>query len=141
MSLKFGDAERYIKELFVIGETLNYQGKEYRISLVGKPVVSQGEPKTDIYIQLENFIEKKEIKISVKKANADFLENKTSAERAEQILGKNWKSLIMNSTKSIENEFRKKPLVYKKSFARTEAGAITLGWKYELLNEYSQKLI
>ncbi len=135
MSLKFGDAERHIKELFVKGEALNYQGQEYKIDLVGKPVVSSGEPKTDVYIQLVNSKEKKEIKISVKKANADFLENKTSAERAKQILGENWKSLIMKSTESIKEEFLRKPLVYKKDFGKTEARAITLGWKYELLNK------
>lgn len=140
MVLKFGEAERYIKELFTIGERVNYQGQLYEIDLVGKPVISFGEPKTDIYIRLVNNYERKEIKISVKKQNADFLENKTSAERAEQILGENWENIIIQSTKSIEQMFLRKPLIYKVNKNKTEAGAITLGWKFELLNKSGGEL-
>ena len=93
--MQFGDAERQIVELLNMGETVQYGRKEYKIKLVGKPTVSRGEPKTDIYVLLEESNgEQVEVKISFKKSNADFLENKISAERAEQLFGSNWADVI-----------------------------------------------
>lgn len=41
----------------------------------------------------------------------------------------------MQATESIRDVFENKKLIYKSAAARTERGAITLGWKYELLNK------
>ena len=82
----------------------------------------------------------KEFKISFKQENADFLENKTNKERAEQLLGSDWKNIISNATQRLKKEFESRPLIYKTSSGKTEAGAITLGWKFELLNVSSGQL-
>lgn len=140
MSMTFGEAERYIKSFFPAGKKLVIGNKEYEIIKSGKPTTSKGEPKTDIYILLKDTNKYLELKISVKKSNADFLENKTSAERAEQIFGIDWMNIIINSTTQLKNKFYSKPLIFKTGYKKTEAGAITLGWKFELLNKISGEL-
>ena len=131
----FGESERNIKELFYEGVTFYYDGNEYEVIECGKPTCHKGEPKTDIYILTEANGQEREFKISFKQTNADFIENKTNAERAELILGEEWEDIIIDATTGIENAFYDKPLIYKKSHKRTGAGSITLGWKYELLNK------
>ncbi len=133
---KFGDAERNIASLLSIGSSFEMNGKLYTIVNSGKPTCYHGEPKTDIYVLAEDkyshFIE---LKISFKKENADFIENKTNPERAEALFGNDWQSIIMEATMSIREAFLSKKLIYKSGYGRTEEGAITLGWKYELLNK------
>lgn len=140
MSMAFGEAERYINSFFPVGKILVIGGKTYEIIRSGKPTTSRGEPKTDIYILLKTSNDYIELKISVKKSNADFLENKTSAERAEQIFGIDWMNIIIDSTTQLKDRFYLKPLIFKQGYKRTEAGAITLGWKFELLNKISGEL-
>ena len=79
-------------------------------------------------------------KISLKKENADFLENKTNAERAKNILGANWSEIIARATTDLRREFTTRPLIYKDDYRHTEAGSITLGWKFELLNKEAGQL-
>lgn len=140
MTMNFGEAERYIKSLFSVNKVIQSRNKTYRIIESGKPTTPQGEPKTDIYVLFSDGTKNHELKISVKKDNADFLENKTSAERAEQIFGPNWMNIVINSTLQLKDSFDSKPLIYKTSQGKTEAGAITLGWKFELLNKKSGQL-
>lgn len=132
----FGEAERRIASLLRKGNTFNYQGDNFTIVNSGKPTCVKGEPKTDIYVEAESedgdIIE---IKITYKKENADFIENKTNAVRAKALFGDDWKKIIMQATESIREVFENKKLIYKSAAARTERGAITLGWKYELLNK------
>jgi len=136
----FGDAERYIKSLFLVGENVYYNNKLYRVLLSGKPTISYGEPKTDVYVLLENDEEQIELKISIKKGNADFIENKINSERAEIIFGRNWFNIIRSSTLNIERRFYNKPLVYKRRYGSTDEGSITLGWKFELVNKANGEL-
>lgn len=131
----FGASERNIKELFYEGVTFYYEGNEYEVIECGKPICRKGEPKTDIYILAETNGHRREFKISFKQTNADFIENKTNAERAELIFGEDWEDIIIDATMGIADVFYAKPLIYKKSHKRTGAGSITLGWKYELLNK------
>lgn len=132
----FGDAERRIRDLMIEGEVFEFHGLNYRIVKSDKPTCPKGEPKTDIYILAENDDEETiEIKISYKKENADFIENKMSAERAEQLFGSEWKTIIEKSTIAIQDRFAERILVYRNKFKRTEKGAITLGWKFELMNK------
>lgn len=132
---KFGDAERRILAYFKLGTNFIFKNKTFQVIESGKPTCPHGEPKTDIYILAKSGNELKEIKISYKKENADFLENKTNSERAEQLFGSKWRDIIMSSTQSIEKQFKNRPLIYKEKKGRTEKGAITLGWKFELLNK------
>lgn len=136
----FGDAERKILAFMVEGTEFIFQEKNYKVVCSGKPTCHKGEPKTDIYILAESAFDKAEIKISYKKENADFIENKMSAERAEQLFGENWANIIEQSTTSISNRFEERMLIYKNKFRKTEKGAITLGWKFELVNKNSGDL-
>ena len=140
MSKNFGDAERHIKELFKEGEQVSYNNDICTIITSGKPTCSTGEPKTDVYVLLKGTIANYELKISIKKSNADFLENKISSKRAALIFGPNWKSIITQSTSSIRPDFNERDLVYKVKSGRTNAGSITLGWKFELVNKLSGNL-
>lgn len=136
----FGDAERKILAFMAEGTEFDFQGKKYKVILSGKPTCNKGEPKTDIYILAQSTNDEIEIKISYKKENADFVENKMSAERAEQLFGKEWAKIIEQSTTAISKRFEERILIYKNKFKRTEKGAITLGWKYELVNKASGDL-
>lgn len=140
MSMSFGETERYIHSFFQKGKVLDFDGNKYKIILSGKPTTATGEPKTDIYILLENEIETKEVKISVKKSNADFLENKTTAERAEQIFGSNWSEIITKSTTQLKENFYNRNIIFKEKFGKAEKGSITLGWKFEIMNKLSGEL-
>lgn len=136
----FGDAERRILAFMSVGTEFTFKGKQYKVILSGKPTCRKGEPKTDIYILAESITDKEEIKISYKKENADFIENKMSAQRAEQLFGEKWAEVIEQSTMAIQDRFKERMLIYKNKFKRTEKGAITLGWKFELLNKNSGDL-
>ena len=140
MPKNFSEEEHRILNLFAKNKTFDLEGQKYRILLSGKPTCGKGEPKTDIYVQAKSKTYNRELKISFKKANADFLENKISKERAIQLFGINWGDVIKKSTSSIMSSFIDKPLIYKSKLAKTEKGAITLGWKYELLNVLSGQL-
>lgn len=131
----FGDAERRILSYFSKGTKVVYKNSEYEIVEAGKPTCPYGEPKTDIYVLVENAFNAEEIKISYKKENADFLENKTNAERAEQLFGEDWRLVIEQSTYAVKEQFEERARIYKEAFRRTEKGSITLGWKFELLNK------
>ena len=140
MSKEFGIDEHRILNLFKINSSFSFNNNKYTILNSGKPVCANGEPKTDIYVLAESYKDRIEIKISYKKKNADFLENKMSAERAEQLFGSNWSNIIKQSTTQLKKEFMSRPLVYLDSANHTEAGSITLGWKFELLNVKSGQL-
>lgn len=131
----FGAAERRMLSYFKRGLELYYAGEKYRVEEADKPTCPYGEPKTDIYVLLSNARRKQEVKISYKKENADFLENKTNSQRAEQLFGPQWREIIIDSTSAIADRFMERMLVYKDALGRTEKGAITLGWKFELLNK------
>lgn len=134
MPKDFGIDEHRILKLFEIGQTFIFNGNKYTILKSGKPVCSNGEPKTDIYVLAKSNKDTIELKISFKKSNADFLENKISAERAEQLFGPNWSDIIKHSILQLKEAFQSRPLVYLQDTGHTEAGSITLGWKFELLN-------
>ncbi|MFI3162948.1 MAG: hypothetical protein R3Y65_00740 [Bacillota bacterium] len=141
MAVKFGDSERKIQEIFAVGKAFEYKDNKYKVKKVGKPVCTKGEPKTDIYILgVSSDGKELELKISFKQENADFLENKINAERAKQLLGDDWKQVLINSISSIRAKFEAKPLVYKKDKGKTKDGCITLGWKFEILNKSSGDL-
>lgn len=140
MPITFSEEEESIRNLFPIGTTFHYDKVSYEVIEVGKPFSEKGEPKTDIYIcavSKNKNDKKKEFKISFKKSNADFLENKISKERAQQLFGKNWSKIIKESIKKLESSFQSKTLIYKEKKGHTEKGSITLGWKFELVNKIS----
>ncbi|QTB17405.1 hypothetical protein J2D69_19225 [Lysinibacillus sphaericus] len=94
----FSQNERYVLSLFSPNNEFVYGGVRYKVVESGKPTSSKGEPKTDIYVMSISLDNSKylEFKISFKQDNADFLENKMTAERAEQIRG-----LTLSGTKTL----------------------------------------
>lgn len=142
MSRNFGDAERHIQSLFIKGSIVSFNNDQYIIEKSGKPTCSSGEPKTDVYVLFRKINDNKlyDFKVSIKKSNADFLENKISSERAEAILGPDWQSIITNSTLNISNSFESRDLIFREKSGRTNKGSITLGWKFELVNKVSGEL-
>lgn len=140
--MKFTEAERAILELFQNDTQFNFEGNTYKVNFAGKPSSPHGEPKTDIYIEAQDINTNKirEIKISYKKENADFVENKISKERAKQLFGGSWEAKINEATLKLRSQFQAKKLIYKTKFSRTQAGSITLGWKFELTNKTGGKL-
>ncbi|HEL2314489.1 TPA: hypothetical protein TZM57_000085 [Streptococcus suis] len=138
MVKSFNKNERKIANTLSIGTNFNYKGEHYEVTLIAKPLVSQGECKTDIYLEAKNDNNvKKEFKISYKQENAQFIENKIQADRAKSLLGPKWKDIIQEGTFSIKEKFENRPIVIKKG---SRNGSITLGWKYELLDVKSGEL-
>lgn len=93
--------ERNVLDLFKSGAEFLLQGEKYISTGSFKPrvVSGGGEPKTDVFVYAKNIStgEKHQIKISYKKNNSDFLENKLSADRAEALLGENFRALLKES--------------------------------------------
>ena len=134
----FSKWEEKITKMFTKGSSFNYKEKNYTVVLSGKPRPTKGECKTDVYIKAKDDNgNEKEWKISVKKNNADFLENKIGLERAKEIFGKDAQKIIQQNIESIQKNFNKTPLIYYKKSGRTDALCITLGWKFELTNKKS----
>ena len=109
MAKSFGIEERKIKGILSVGTAFTYKNTPYTVLESGKPTCYKGEPKTDIYVKAscENGVE--EFKISYKKENADFIENKMNSERAQLLFGDNWKKIIESSTLRIKSAFLNKP--------------------------------
>lgn len=135
---KHGDTERYIVDLFKSEEKFTFETTDYKILDIGKPRPNKGECKTDVYIlALDlNTNLRREIKISIKQNDADFLENKISLERATEIFGDDTKVILTKSIKSVEKSFHDDFLIYFKGYRRTEAKCIKIGWKFELINKH-----
>lgn len=141
MPRTFSKDENSIRKLFPIGTIFSYDNTAYEVIEIGKPFSEKGEPKTDIYIcAVSKNYKKREFKISFKKSNADFLENKISSERAQQLFGDNWSEIIKQSIDKLKPSFQSKKLIYKEKEGHTEKGSITLGWKFELVNKISGAL-
>lgn len=141
MGKNFSESEKSILGLFAVGRRFNYDNKEYTVIRADKPTCDKGEPKTDIYVLAKSESEEaREFKISYKQDNADFLENKMSDKRAQQIFGDDWNDIIRNATNSIRNKFYSRKLIYKNKYRHTDKGAITLGWKFEFVNKSNGEL-
>lgn len=140
----FVKSEDLVRDYLKEGTTFLFEGHTYTILMSGKPKKNSGqggEPKTDIYVLTKDENGKeREFKISYKKENADFLENKMSAERAEQIFGANWEKRIMAYTMSVKKHFEDRKVIYKESGNHTEKGAMTLGWKFEFVDKTGGEL-
>ncbi|EFU43865.1 hypothetical protein PVOR_01600 [Paenibacillus vortex V453] len=135
--MAFGNAERYILSLFPPDAMFRLGGFDYRVIFSGKPRPTNrgGECKTDVYVSAFNIQsgDEIELKISFKKENADFLENKMTDIRAIQIFGDAWQNRIREFVSQIHRKFLSRPIIYKSSYGNTQAGSFTLGWKMELV--------
>lgn len=133
---KHGETEKFIEKLFKEKGEFVFGGEKLNIVKIGKPRPAKGECKTDLYILATNEkSEEKEIKISIKQSDADFLENKMSIERAKEIFGVQAKEIIIDCIESEKESFKKDFLIYFEKHIRTEAKCIKIGWKFELINK------
>lgn len=132
---RFSKAEKRILDLMVSGTKFKWMGETYTVSFSDKPTCPKGGPKTDVYILAKSNDRELEIKISYKKENADFIENKINADRACQILGSNWKEIIEQKIYDIEDEIMKRALIYFDKFGNIDSGSIALGWRFEIVDK------
>lgn len=132
---QFSDTERQIISLFHPGTKFTFEDKECTVLECEKPRPSSGECKTDVYLRINQSDGEREIKISIKQANADFLENKMKYERAKEIFGDATDDILKKSIASIKSQFENQYLVLFQDYKRTEAKTIKLGWKFELVNK------
>lgn len=110
----------------------------------GKPESMAGEPKTDAFIRVSPINNKNllyDIKISYKKGNAEFVENKVKKERAEILLGKNAENILETACNKIFAVLNKKPLIYLNKNKFADAGSMTVGWRFDLLMADDKKII
>lgn len=140
--------ENHINSLFPVGESFIHDGERWSVSLSGKPKVASlkekrygGEGKTDVYILAVNDAGiPSEIKISVKKANADFVENKISAVRAQNLFGDKWEEILepfLNDfADRLMNEDDYNPIEVNRKGERT----IRIGYRLDIMMRKSGNL-
>lgn len=133
--------EMRLINLFKKSDSVLYNNKNYKVVIADKPSYHKGEGKTDIYLLLENDSEKIVLKISTKKSNADFLENKVTASRARDIFGENWSEIIYNSALQIKEKFEKRQLYFPEKKGRVAKGSYTMGWRLDIINKNSGELV
>lgn len=138
MKINFSESEKLLCRKFKNSLYFTMNGEKLKIILAGKPrpIDGKGEPKTDVFVLAKDKNGKvKELKISYKKENADFIGNKITKDTAEEIFGKSWKDKIKSYIEPIKSKFEKTKLIFKKERHPTKAGSITLGWRFELVNK------
>lgn len=145
MARKRPSDEEKLRRLFANQKSFEYGGHTYKVLIAGKPVTNKsikgprgGEPKTDVYVKLQDEMGAiRELKISHKKDNADFLENKMKLERAQQIFGgadetrERLSELAMNMADKVANRDVYNP----ERNGRTEAGSYCLGYRLDIVNK------
>lgn len=118
-----------------------WNNRSYNCVRACKPYPQRGggECKTDVYVLLSNSHsqENAEIKISIKKDDAEFLANKLTAVVAEDLLGKDWESILIESIYLIKDRFldRINDLAFLKGRGDEVDANFTLGWKLEVANK------
>ena len=139
--LRYSATERKVIGLFRIGTKFDFEGHNYEVLICDKPRPSDGECKTDVYIKAKDTADRtiREIKVSIKQSNADFLENKTTIDRAKEIFGPDAQEIIKKQIEDIKDDFIEEPIIFFNAGRHTENHSIKQGWKYELLNKAGGK--
>lgn len=118
-----------------------WDGTRAEIMYATKPYTGSGECKTDCFVMCKTIDNGEEfpIKISYKSESAQFVENKLSMHRAEEIFGSMWQEIIYNAIRDMWSNVKERPVVY---FSGARQGSFTLGWRCDLLyNNPSGKLV
>jgi hypothetical protein len=97
----YAQTEEHVADLFDPTKhaepvSIQFKGDTWTAVLSAKPVaIGGGEGKSDVYIVLQNEAgEREEVKISIKQSNADYIENKLSMRRAQEIFGDDFKTVM-----------------------------------------------
>lgn len=138
--------ERALLETFSPGASFNMEGRRLVVEGAGKPIPHagrQGEPKTDVFVLAHDADtgEPVQIKISYKRENADFLENKMTAERFYSIVGNN-KTAMDAIREAAHARFGGKVLGPEtKTIKGEEEIVYTLGYRADLVNKGGRNTI
>lgn len=138
--------ERTLLDTFSPGTSFNMEGRRLVVEGAGKPIPHagrQGEPKTDVFVLARDADtgEPVQIKISYKRENADFLENKMTAERFYSIVG-NDKTAMDAIREAAHARFGGKVLGPEtKTINGEEEIVYTLGYRADLVNKGGRNTI
>lgn len=132
--------EDHVIDIFEQQRVFSYQQKLCEVLVVDKPRPqgNGGECKTDVFVRAK---EKEagvcfDLKLSVKsEGSQEFQQNKVSAKIAKDFFGDNWEEIVIQSTKSIEDKFRQKTLLYATGKYPTKPNSMTMGWKLEIASK------
>ena len=138
MSKLFSEAEKIILNKFNEGKEIEFEKETWKIEKKGKPRPNdeRGECKTDIFLEISKLNKNRQIKISLKLENYEFLENKINKSRALQILGPDALKIISTASKNIKGKFIKS----LESQSLSAQNKFTLGWKIEIFKDTKRKL-
>lgn len=135
----YKDLEDQIIKLFNNTNSLSWNGIIYDKIKACKPSSQGGgECKTDIFVSLTSSINnnlQENLKISVKKTNAEFYGNKLTADVALTLLGPNWQTILIRSINPIVSRFQSQTIVYTKPKNNPTDAYFTLGWKLEITDK------
>lgn len=135
----YGRLEQHIIEVFNKDKYFTYQEERYETVIAGKPRPQGvgGECKTDVFIRAREIHsgKAKDIKISVKNRNKEFIGNKLKKENLEAYIGPGWEDILTNATLSLKEKFESAVLLYAKRKGPTRANSITVGWKLEIADK------
>jgi len=136
----FSSLEKILQKVFKVGDEFRFENQLHTIKISGKPSPSRGECKTDLYLSTVDESNKEhEFKISIKKDDYEFLENKISLDRATEIFGPPASEIISRATRKLKEKFKDSKLIYPYDKEKEDFN-ITLGWKFELFKDTNRKL-
>lgn len=153
--MKSLDNEKYVLDSFQIGAEFELWGKRWKVMNAGKPRTQggSGEPKTDVYVFIVSEplymgrSEGKELKISIKRSNYNFVENKLSMPRladimgeeiARDAIGKGICKLIRENTEELSKDMVVKENVVRKK-GEEPCTQYKLGWRLDMTNKPNGK--
>ncbi|MFD2307811.1 hypothetical protein [Enterococcus termitis] len=137
--------EDHIISQFPVNSCIFYQGKEYVVSISGKPTPQgiSGECKTDVYILLVNpkdTNDSVELKISCKLSSSnEFQENKLTELRAFDYFGEDAKRILETATKNLQNIFENDIIDSPTGIGSKKGGYLTLGWLVDITTKWRRK--
>lgn len=119
-----------------IGDKVFYNGKEYRVIGASKPCSDSGEPKTDVFIRLRDESgHDEDIKISCKKNNAQFIENKMKTDTMKAYWGNNAQDIVRDKLKQsgLIEKIRDRQLVFPEGTKRIpDTLVVTQGYRLDI---------
>lgn len=131
-----GQKEDQILKLFPAGEVMEFKGRSYTVLESDKPFSqnSKGEPKTDIYIRLEDRMSGnvEEVKLTYKSSNYQFLENKMSGNRFFAIFSEEEQKEILRLLP--ENDRVNREFEIETSALLNPESKLTLGYRLDIMS-------
>ena len=118
-------AEKHVREIIDNGE-FTFENEHYQVIQNSKP---SSEKKTDFYVLARKIKDntEREFKISYKKPDFSFVENKVKPHRIPYIYGENWSEILKAQIKPTQHRFNA-----LKNIVDCKKEKIMLGWRYEI---------